>query len=276
MKKSFISLALAGMFAVPAFAQTAAPAAEAPVAEAKGPHTLTANVGLFSEYRFRGIAQTATRPALQGGFDYAHESGFYVGNWNSNVDPSAGYPDGNLEMDFYAGFKPTFGDFALDLGGILYYYPGSSVNGGKNNGDAVTNKELYLGGSWKFLSAKVFYSVDDYFSMRGWDSSFSANGKSTKGTYYGDLSANFDLGGGWGLNAHVGYTDVKHAYNADYTDWKLGVTKDFSGWVLGASYIGTDAKGGTNGVQPYRFIKSSGYTYDAGKDTVVLSVSRTF
>ena len=166
MKKSLIALALVGAFAAPAFAQTAA-APAAPAEEAKGPHTLTANVGLFSEYRFRGIAQTAFRPALQGGFDYAHESGFYVGNWNSNVDPSAGYPDGNLEMDFYGGFKPTFGDFGLDIGGIIYYYPGSSVNGGKNNGETVTNKELYLGASWKFLSAKVFYSVDDYFSMRG-------------------------------------------------------------------------------------------------------------
>ena len=54
------------------------------------------------------------------------------------------------------------------------------------------------------------------------------------------------------------------------------MTKDFSGWVVGASYIGTNAKGGTQGVQPYRFTKSSGYTYDSGKDTVVVSVSRTF
>lgn len=272
MKKSLIALALVGAFAAPAFAQTAAPAAEAEAS----PHTLTANVGLFSEYRFRGIAQTASRPAIQGGFDYSHASGFYVGNWNSNVDSSAGYPDGNIEMDLYGGYKAAFGDFGLDVGGILYYYPGSSVMGGKNNGDTVTNKEVYLGASWKFLSAKWYYSVDDYFSMRGWDNTFTSNGKSTRGTQYFDVSAAFDLGEGWGINGHVGYTNVAHAYNADYTDWKLGVTKDFSGWVVGASYIGTDAKGGTSGVQPYRFTKASGYSYDAGKDTVVVSVSRTF
>lgn len=276
MKKSLIALALAGVFTAPAFAQTAAPAA--PAAEEKSPHTLTANVGLFSEYRFRGIAQTAFRPAIQGGFDYSHESGFYVGNWNSNVDASAGYPDGNIEMDFYGGFKPTFGDFALDIGAILYYYPGSSVNGGKNNGDVVTNKEVYLGASWKFISAKWYYSVDDYFSMRGWDSTGTANGKGTKGTQYFDLSANYDLGDGWGVNGHVGYTNVAHAANADYTDWKLGVTKDFSGWVVGLSYIGTDAEASKNKptYQPYLFTKASGYQYDAGKDTVVVSVSRTF
>lgn len=263
MKKSLIALALVGAFSAPVFAEEAA----APAAEA-GPHTLTANVGLFSEYRFRGIAQTAFRPAIQGGFDYSHSSGFYVGNWNSNVDSSAGYPDGNIEMDFYGGYKAAFGDFGLDVGGIFYYYPGSSVSGGKNNGDVVTNKEVYLGASWKFLSAKLYYSVDDYFSARG------TNGKSTAGTYYADVSANFDLGNGWGVNGHVGYTDVNHVDNADYTDWKLGVTKDINGWVIGASYIGTDAKGDAG--QPYRFAKASGYTYDAGKDTVVVSVSRTF
>lgn len=273
MKKSLITLALVGAFAAPAFAQTAAPAA----AEAS-PYTLTANVGLFSEYRFRGIAQTASRPAIQGGFDYSHSSGLYVGNWNSNVDSSAGFPDGNIEMDLYGGYKAAFGDFGLDVGGIFYYYPGSSVNGGKNNGDTVTNKELYLGASWKFISAKVYYSVDDYFSMRGFDNTGTATSKGTRGSMYGDLSANFDLGSGWGINGHIGYMDVKNQANADYTDWKLGVTKDINGWVIGAAYIGTDAKGSKNAssYQPYLFTKASGYQYDSGKDTVVVSVSRTF
>ncbi|KXB29941.1 hypothetical protein AT959_11105 [Dechloromonas denitrificans] len=275
MKKSILALALAGAFAVPAFAQTAAPAAEAEAS----PHTLTANVGLFSEYRFRGIAQTASRPAIQGGFDYSHASGFYVGNWNSNVDASAGFPDGNIEMDFYGGYKAAFGDFGVDVGGIYYYYPGSSyVPGGRSQAEAVTNKEIYLGASWKFISAKWYYSVDDYFSMRGWDSTGTANGNGTKGTQYFDLSGNFDLGSGWGINGHVGYLNMAHASNADYTDWKLGVTKDINGWVIGAAYIGTDAKGSKNGsnYQPYLFTKSSGYQYDSGKDTVVVSVSRTF
>lgn len=275
MKKSILALALAGAFAAPAFAQTAAPAAEAEAS----PHTLTANVGLFSEYRFRGIAQTASRPAIQGGFDYSHASGFYVGNWNSNVDASAGFPDGNIEMDFYGGYKAAFGDFGVDVGGIYYYYPGSSyVPGGRSQAEAVTNKEIYLGASWKFISAKWYYSVDDYFSMRGWDSTGTANGNGTKGTQYFDLSGNFDLGSGWGINGHVGYLNMAHASNADYTDWKLGVTKDINGWVIGAAYIGTDAKGSKNGsnYQPYLFTKSSGYQYDSGKDTVVVSVSRTF
>ena len=51
----------------------------APAAEPASPHTLTGNLGFFSDYRFRGISQTAKNPAIQGGFDYAHSSGFYAG-----------------------------------------------------------------------------------------------------------------------------------------------------------------------------------------------------
>ena len=48
-------------------------------------HTITGNVGLYSQYIFRGLTQTDRDPALQGGFDYAHSSGFYAGTWASNI-----------------------------------------------------------------------------------------------------------------------------------------------------------------------------------------------
>src|SRR5947208_1968347 len=60
-------------------AQAAAPA------EPKSPHSVTGNFGLFSQYIFRGLTQTNRKPALQGGFDYAHASGFYAGIWGSNI-----------------------------------------------------------------------------------------------------------------------------------------------------------------------------------------------
>src|SRR5713226_7192278 len=94
---------LPGLPAV-ASAQTVPPAA-APASE----HTFTGNVGLFGDYRFRGISQTFRKPAIQGGFDYSHASGFYLGNWNSNVSSGASYPAGDLEMDFFGGWKKTLG-----------------------------------------------------------------------------------------------------------------------------------------------------------------------
>ena len=81
MKKSLIVLLLA-IASAGLQAQTTAPAAPAAAASepAKSDWTVAGNAGLFSDYRFRGISQTDKRPALQGGIDISHASGFYVGN----------------------------------------------------------------------------------------------------------------------------------------------------------------------------------------------------
>ena len=83
MRKSLLALAVLGTFAIPGavLADDAAPAA-AP-AEPVSPHTFTYNIGLYSQYIFRGLTQTARRPALQGGADYSHSSGLYAGTWGS-------------------------------------------------------------------------------------------------------------------------------------------------------------------------------------------------
>jgi uncharacterized protein (TIGR02001 family) len=290
MKKSLIAALLAGLFAVPALAQTPAPAPEAaPAAEPASPHTLTANVGLFSSYRFRGIDQTFGKPAIQGGFDYAHESGFYAGNWNSNVSSGAGFPDGNIEMDFYGGYKHAFGDFGIDVGGIYYYYPGSTSNplsftNADNPGKSVSgtneNFELYVAGSWKFLTLKYNYALTDYFSL-----------PDSKGSSYLDLTANYEVAPTWFINAHVGHLWApKYNYafttgdqSIDYTDWKLGVTKTIDTWSIALAYVGTNANGSCSSAEFYCFANSingngqlGSKTKDAGRGIAVLSVSRTF
>jgi len=277
MRKLLLSAAVSATFSFPLMVSAQTAPAPAPAAE---PPALTGNFGVFSEYRFRGISQTFKKPAIQGGFDYAHSSGAYVGNWNSNVNSGAGYPGGNLEMDLYGGWKKTWGDWGMDVGGIYYYYPGTDSNTtlglignpktGATHTGAVNNKELYIGGSWKFLSVKYYNSMGDYFSVPG-----------TKNSNYLDVSGTYDLGGGWGTVAHVGSLKVKNFSNGNYIDWKLGVTKDLSGWILGASYITTNAKGscGTTPTEPYCFGNDSAAassTKNAGNSTIVLSVSKTF
>jgi hypothetical protein len=71
---------LLAVTALPSLAQTAAPAAPEPE------WSLTGNLGIFSDYRFRGISQTNKNPAIQGGVDFSMKNGLYLGNWNSNVD----------------------------------------------------------------------------------------------------------------------------------------------------------------------------------------------
>jgi uncharacterized protein (TIGR02001 family) len=287
MRKTIIAASLASAaLAAPQLASAQAAAAAAPAS----PHTFTGNMALVTDYRFRGITQTFEKPAIQGGFDYSHTSGFYVGNWNSNINEGAGFPAGNIEMDFYGGWKNTWGDWGLDVGTIYYYYPGtdaSAANGTifinprdatKTHTGAVSNWELYVGGSWKWLSLKYYHAVSDYFSL-----------PDTKGSHYFDLSGTYDLGNGWNIIGHVGSFKLKDwdngtdATKGSYTDWKIGVTKDLGGWILGAAYIDTNAKGSCNVANPgfYCFgnqtpFGASTKTRDAGDGTVVLSVSKTF
>ena len=142
----------------------------------------------------------------------------------------------------------------------------------------VHNTELYVGGSWKWLSVKYYYGVSDYFSL-----------PDTKHSNYLDVSGTYDLGNGWGIVGHVGSFRLKNwdtgARNtkANYTDYKIGVTKDLGGWILGASYIDTNAKGSCNTTNPgfYCFGNSlpgasASKFKDASKGTLVLSVSKSF
>ena len=75
-KKTTLALAVFTL-ASGAIAQTAPAPAPAPAAS-----PITANVTVVNDYRYRGMTQSNYKPAIQGGFDYAHESGFYIGNWN--------------------------------------------------------------------------------------------------------------------------------------------------------------------------------------------------
>jgi len=261
-----LALATAALSSGGALAQTAAAPAVAPV------HTITANVGLFSEYLFRGIAQTDGKPAVQGGFDYAHASGFYLGTWGSNIswlEDFGAYTRSSLEWDFYGGYKSTFpgsSDWSYDLGTVYYYYPGSR-NPGIVSADSW---EIYGGVSWKWLSAKVSYNLQDYFGAR-------PTGEETDGTVYVDLAAAYPVGEtGVTLLAHYGILDVRHDADGDakvsYDDWKLGASYTvpdgtFKGLEIGAYYSGNNAKSGF-------YTDLTGY--DTGKDRGVVYVKKTF
>ncbi|MEY3840800.1 MAG: hypothetical protein RIR08_1537, partial [Pseudomonadota bacterium] len=86
-KKTTLALAISAL-AGGALAQSAPAPAPAPATS-----PITANVTVVNDYRYRGMTQSNYKPAIQGGFDYAHESGFYIGNWNSSISwIGDGYP----------------------------------------------------------------------------------------------------------------------------------------------------------------------------------------
>lgn len=243
-------------------------------------HTLTGNLSLTSDYRFRGISQTWRLPAVQGGFDYAHASGAYLGVWASNVSGNSYNNGAGLETDLYGGFKLALTqDLTLDLGALAYVYPGATLNSapGVATDKKYNNLDLYAALTMGAFNAKLSVAATDYFGLDSstagyaYFSSLPAGGGS-KGSAYLDLNYRFDLGNGLGLDTHIGHLAVRHYGELSYTDVKLGLSKEFAGLNLGLAVVATDAKrefyqaGNAAGNEAKRL----------GKAGLLLSVGRSF
>jgi len=283
MRRTTLCLVIIAALSSPISAQ----AQQAPTS----PHTLTGNFTLVTDYRFRGISQTYKGPAVQGGLDYSHTSGLYLGTWASNVSGNQ-YPNGaSLEWDFYGGWKGEVAkDLSLDLGGLYYYYPGSkfyNINPADGSTTKPDNFELYAGVAWKWLSVKYSHSLTNLFGISNETFGTACQNASTgdptdcfgaapgdsKGSGYLDLSANYEVAPKTNVVGHIGHQTVKNYSKLDYTDYKLGVTHDYSGWILGAALVGTDAaKGWYTACE----VGNPASCKKLGETTLVLSVGRTF
>lgn len=228
----------------------------------------SANVGFATDYIFRGISQTSARPALQGGIDYAHASGFYAGVWGSNVSWIADFNPGvssSLELDTYLGFRNTLdNEFSYDLGFIRYNYPAGNYPAGATRADT---DEVYAAAGYRWFGAKYSCGLGRFLTVPG-----------AAGTDYLELNASVPLGEtGYTLGAHVGRQTYKGAAagalalagtDPSYSDYRLGVSRDFSGYTVALAYTDTNAPAG------------GFYTTPAGRDlargTAVLSVTRAF
>jgi len=224
-------------------------------AQAAPETTLTFNAGVVTDYRYRGITQSRNEAAVQGGVDYAHKSGFYIGAWastikwiadNSYVANTRGSRTGtditgNVELDVYGGYKFDLAkDVTMDVGYLRYQYLGNNleatrtnVNAGQYN-NANTN-EVYTAITMGPITAKYSYSLGDLFGYID-----------SKGSGYFDLSANFEVIPSWTVTPHVGRQTVNYTVqglNASYNDMSLTVTKDFGkGLTTSLSYHGTNAE----------------------------------
>lgn len=243
-----------------ASAEDAAPAAVevavAAPAEPAPPYTLTFNLGLYSNYMFRGV-EYSDGPAVQGGIDWAHSSGFYLGTWFSNLDPYVyGKTDGapgtkgnHIETDFYAGYAHTFenGVGVNVLGNYYKYLEGRETA----NGHKFDSFEASIALSYKWLTYTYFNVLTDYYGLDKTDKNFNVTGnRDTKGADYHELKVNYTLPvGDINLMAKVGYQRTPHLQGSE-GDYAIGINRNFSlpnagkpieGFNAGAYYTGTFA-----------------------------------
>jgi uncharacterized protein (TIGR02001 family) len=219
---------------------------------------LTANVSLTSNYKFRGqdqdvigkngtVKDKAVKPALQGGFDYAHESGFYIGNWNSSVN---WLPGNSLESDLYGGYKFKAADIDFDLGLLTYIYPGNSLG---------NTTEAYVGATFGPVSAKYSHTLsEDYF---GWAGTSIGSGHKGRNTGYLNLAFAQEIFPKTTLKASVGFTrfasDIKDNGVPNYMDYSVGGAYDLGeGFSVGAAVVGANKRGFFGPVNKNRLIVS--------------------
>lgn len=202
MKKTLISMACA--------AAMAAPAAQAEI---------SANIGVTTDYLWRGMTQTGHEAAVQGGIDYSHESGFYMGTWASSLGGGA------HEIDGYFGFSGEVGQLGYDVGYIYYAYTNTPAPG-------ADFSEIYGSLSYAWLSGGINYTVDG---------DAPAGSPFTSGDIYYYLSASFDLEPlspemkDWSVGMTVGHYDFDAGSAFDYTHYQIDVTKsagDFGDFTL--------------------------------------------
>lgn len=216
--------------------------------------SFSSNATLASDYLYRGISQTGTGPAIQGGFDLSHASGLYAGAWASSISwlGDAGVAsNAGTEIDTYAGYKGTAGDIGYDAGFLRYNYPGEYGTNTK-----ADTSEIYGALSYSIVTAKLSYSLGDLFGV-----------PDASGSTYLEVNACYTVpDSGITLGAHYGkqtYSGTTVDSAATYSDYKLSASKDFSGYVVAATYSGTNA--------------GAAYTVlgkELGKGTLVLSLTR--
>ncbi len=267
MKKLRKFMLISGL-AIASLCQFAAWAEEAP-------SPFSGKVTLISEYEYRGIGQTAEKPALQLNLDYSHSSGLYAGTFLSNIswlkdtaDVSGFKSNANLEWDLFAGYKYKLADTVVDLGYLRYEYPSSSEFKTNPYSPYVSpnTDEIYAGLTYRAFNFKYSHSTSTLFGVPG-----------SKGSGFYEVNFSSEIMPKLTLALHVGHQKYAGAQrlgnntlfnnsNFDYTVWRAGLTYDLHGWLLSAYAKGTDAD------STYFTLKDK----DQSRDRFVVSVARPF
>jgi uncharacterized protein (TIGR02001 family) len=197
---------------------------------------VTGTAAIVSDYDYRGITQTNESPAVQLSIDYAHDSGWYVGVWGSNVETEdefgfkTGFSDGGLntastEVDLYTGFTGEAGALGWDAGITYYTYAGASD---------LNFAEIYGKFSFNIVTAGIYYS--NAFGHKDNDEAFY---------FFGDVGI---PAGPLSIDLHAGYSTgdgIEQAYfggiEDSYLDYSLGVSYTASNITLGMKWIAVDA-----------------------------------
>lgn len=251
--KALLASTLFVAVATPAMADETAPPSDIKI---------TGSAAIVSQYRFRGIAQSDNKPAVQGAITISHSSGFYVSTWGSSATGGdSAVQIGGTEIDVYGGFAHALGDTGInaDVGVYGYLYPGAT---------AGNYYEVYgsLSGAVGPVNAKAGVNfAPAQKNLRIYPTHSN--------TYvYGELSGaipNTPLT----VHSHLGHTGGAFDWTKAYLDYSVGVGATYKNLTLDVSWVGTNVGKKDAALKP---VTSPFETYRAAKDVAVVSLTATF
>jgi len=159
---------------------------------------LSFNIGATNNYVWRGVSQSDKSGAVQAGVDYTNNS-FYAGAWASTVD----FDDASVELDLYAGVKPTVGNWNFDFGVVYYTYPDSDDVDNTGELKAAFNHPMGRGS----IGSAMY--VD-------WET--------LENPYY-ELNAAYPIADKFSVSGAIGKQELE---NGDYTTWNVGLGYDLT------------------------------------------------
>jgi uncharacterized protein (TIGR02001 family) len=236
MKKRLTAAAVvaaAGLMTAPSYAES----------------SFSANASVTNNYIWRGLTQTTNEPAVQGGLDFAHDSGFYAGTWVSNVQ----YESDDVysyEHDMYAGWSGDVGPVSLDVGYLYYNYDDEA---------SFDFGEVYATVGFAGFSASAYVLTNTEADEEG-DQDFGAGE-----AYYISLDYAFTIGNDIEIGIHGGYHDgdFMEAFNGadgDYYDYNISLSKGGFGFMISDTDVGGPASEGGLDNDEMKFVVS--YSFD--------------
>jgi len=186
------------------------------------------NIGVTTDYIWRGMTQNDGGTSASGGLDVSFDSGMYIGTW---VGDTAGTDYGTQEVDYYIGYAGESGSISYDVGYLMYTYPSSQATAD------VDFSEVYFTVGTGPVSLSYYYLAD-------------AEGADAGDSEYISLDYETSLSDDWGLALHYG--DYTGDFSSEASDISITVSKgDFA-----LSLVTTDGLTGVD--DDMRFVASWG------------------
>lgn len=201
-----------------------------------------ANIGVTSNYLWRGVTQSGSDASVSGGLDYSNDSGFYAGTWVGSLDDGdepvgGGSAFDGSETDLYFGFAGDISEgVGYDVGYIYYHY---------STQEDADFSEIYASVSASVVTVGAAYTVDSQV-----DDAAGSGEQYIEGDVYIYGSVGFDLSDEFSLGATIGNyafdDDGEGGAELDYTHYQVDLTKstesmgDFTFTISSSDVDGAD------------------------------------